>query len=209
MITHSSVWQAIDALAERHGFSVSGLARRAKLDPTTINRSKRVSKTGRQRWPSTEILSKILDLTKETPEEFFNQGRNSDQPRSIRVPLLGLAQAGAGGFFDEEGHPAGRGWEEVAFPDAGGERTYALEVSGESMMPLYRHGDIIIVSATDRPRRGDKVVVRTVDDEVMAKVLYRQTANTIELHSLHRDHPPRILPESKVAWMARIKWASQ
>jgi phage repressor protein C with HTH and peptisase S24 domain len=209
MITHDGVWQAIDELAKRHGYSVSGLARRARLDPTTFNRSKRVSKDGRRRWPSTEIVAKILNLTGETMEEFLNPETEREDRRSIRVPLLGMARAGAGGFFDEAGHPAGRGWEEVAFPDTGGESTYALEVTGESMMPLYRHGDIIIVSAADRPRRGDKVVVRTIEDEVMAKVLYRQTANHVELHSLNPAHPPRVLPMDKVAWIARIIWASQ
>ena len=63
MLSHERIWSAIDALAARHGLSPSGLARRAGLDPTTFNKSKRNAADGRPRWPSTESLSKILDAT--------------------------------------------------------------------------------------------------------------------------------------------------
>ena len=45
-LTHGQVWIALDRLAERAGLSASGLARRAGLDPTTFNRSKRVTPDG-------------------------------------------------------------------------------------------------------------------------------------------------------------------
>ena len=51
MLKHSDVWRAIDRLAAKHGLSPSGLARRSGLDPTTFNKSKRVAREGRQRWP--------------------------------------------------------------------------------------------------------------------------------------------------------------
>ena len=53
MLSHDSIWRAIDALEERHQLSPSGLARRAGLDPTSFNKSKRKSHDGRDRWPST------------------------------------------------------------------------------------------------------------------------------------------------------------
>ena len=56
---------------------------------------------------------------------------------------------------------------------------------------------------------GDRVVVRTNEGEVMAKILHRQTANLVELHSLNPEHPPRELPATDVDWIARILWASQ
>ncbi|WP_322098918.1 hypothetical protein [Microvirga roseola] len=39
----------------------SALARRAGCDATTFNPSKRTSPEGRDRWPSTETLAKILN----------------------------------------------------------------------------------------------------------------------------------------------------
>ena len=41
MFTHKQVWSAIDVVAERYGFSASGLAKKAGLDPTSFNPSKR------------------------------------------------------------------------------------------------------------------------------------------------------------------------
>jgi phage repressor protein C with HTH and peptisase S24 domain len=43
MLTHAQIWSALDRLAERKGISASALAKRAGLDPTTFNRSKRIS----------------------------------------------------------------------------------------------------------------------------------------------------------------------
>ncbi len=63
-----------------------------------------------------------------------------------RIPLIGLAQAGDGGFFDDAGFPAGSGWDEIVFPNVADENAYALEISGDSMLPAYRDGDVVIVS---------------------------------------------------------------
>jgi phage repressor protein C with HTH and peptisase S24 domain len=211
MLTHSAIWDALDALAERHGLSTSGLARLAGLDATAFNRSKRVSKDGRERWPSTESIAKVLEATGESFDAFLTSGSYLQMPPFNRpaVPLLGLAQAGSGGFFDSAGHPAGQGWDEVQLPAATDEGTYALEVSGDSMLPLYREGDRVIVSPTEQVRRGDRVVVRTKGGEVMIKILHRHTARTLELHSVNPDYPPRTVPASDVEWTARIIWASQ
>ncbi|TIW83168.1 MAG: helix-turn-helix transcriptional regulator, partial [Mesorhizobium sp.] len=106
MLSHDRVWAAIDALAERYSLSASGLARRAGLDSTAFNKSKRLSSDGRPRWPSTESLAKIIEATGASLEEFTGlvEGRAASvaQHRSA-VPLLGFAQAGAGGFFDDAG----------------------------------------------------------------------------------------------------------
>ncbi len=130
-------------------------------------------------------------------------------PRPPSVPLLGLAQAGSGGFFDSAGFPAGQGWDEVPLPWAPEDGSYALEVTGDSMLPLYRDGDVIVVSPTAQMRRGDRVVVRTKDGEVLVKVLHRQTPNLVELHSINAAHPPRIIEMKDVEGMGRIVWASQ
>lgn len=214
-ISHSAIWNGIDQLARRHGLSVSGLARLAGLDATAFNKSKRVSKDGRERWPSTESIAKILEATGESFDRFLSEGGAYSQDAmpgflaTPSVPLLGFAQAGTGGFFDSGGFPVGQGWDEVELPKADAAGTYALEVTGDSMLPLYRDGDIIIVSPSEQIRRGDRVVVRTRGGEVMAKILYRQTARQVELHSLNPEHPPRTLTTRDIEWIARIVWASQ
>ncbi|MCA1443649.1 helix-turn-helix transcriptional regulator [Ensifer sp. IC4062] len=219
MLSHDSIWRAIDALAERHRLSPSGLARRAGLDPTSFNKSKRQSADGRDRWPSTESISKILEATGSSLDQFMaligpaaqKIVPAGEREQSADIPLIGFAQAGAGGFFDDAGFPAGHGWDVVDFPAALERRSgiYALEIQGDSMLPLYRDGDILIVDPTAQVRRGDRVVVKTREGEVMAKVLSRQTPRGIELLSLNPDHPNRNFEMPDVEWIARIIWASQ
>ena len=125
------------------------------------------------------------------------------------MPLLGLARAGDAGFFDDAGFPAGEGWDEVEAPDAM-EGAYALTISGDSMAPVYREGDRIVVRpGGGDPRRGDRVVVKTTGGEVMAKEVARITRDRLELKSLNPEHPGRTLARSEIAWIARIVWASQ
>jgi phage repressor protein C with HTH and peptisase S24 domain len=210
MLQHSEIWRAIDLLADQRGMSPSGLAKRAGLDPTTFNKSKRITKDGKLRWPSTESISKILQASGATIGEFISLlSENSNQANFQKLPLIGLAQAGTDGYFDDAGYPAGSGWDEVVLPDARDEHAYALEISGDSMEPAYRDGDVIIVSPLARPRRGDRVVVKTRAGEVMAKLLRRQTAHRIELESFNPAHEDRVIGTEDVEWIARITWVSQ
>jgi phage repressor protein C with HTH and peptisase S24 domain len=209
MLTHAQVWTAVDRLAARAGLSASGLARRAGLDPTTFNKSKRITNAGRARWPSTESIAKALAATGTPIDVFVELINSSGGPATRAVPLLGFAEAGAGGYFDDGGFPVGEGWDEIAFPAVSDKHAYALEVSGQSMEPAYRDGDVILVSPAAPIRRGDRVVVRTKSGEVMAKELKRRTAKTIELCSLNAQHTDRTLLAADVLWIARILWASQ
>ncbi len=209
MLTHHQIWGAIDALAAAHGATASGLARKAGLDSTTFNKSKRSSGNGRLRWPSTESIAKILEATGASLEEFLGMTRVVKDDPARTIPLIGVAQAGAGGFFDDGGFPVGAGWDEVAFPHIGSAHAYALEIAGDSMAPVYRDGDIVIVDPEAAVRRGDRVVVKTLEGEVLAKELKRQTAKTIELKSLNPEHEDRTFSMDQVAWIARILWSSQ
>ena len=210
MLSHDRIWAAIDALAERYGMSASGLARRAGLDATSFNRSKRTSPDGRERWPSTESIAKILRATGASLDEFVRLIEPEGEVRRSTIPLIRLAQAGSEQLFTPDGLPTGgAGWEEIEFPDFGNERVFALEITGESMLPLYRDGDILVVSATASVRRGDRVIVRTAGGEIVAGELRRRTAKTMELRSLQADEPDRVLPISDVIWLARVMWARQ
>src|SRR6266568_880352 len=197
ILTHVQVWTALDRLAERAGLSPSGLAKRSGLDPTTFNKSKRITGDGRERWPSTESVSKALAASNSSIETFvqlIGDGAHSLQS----VPLLGLAQAASGGHFDDSGFPTGKGWDEVALPGASDEHGYALEISGDSMKTAYRDGDVIVVSPGTPIRRGDRVVVKTSGGEVMVKELKRRTAKALELQSLNPAHADRTLAASDV-----------
>jgi phage repressor protein C with HTH and peptisase S24 domain len=211
MFSHKQVWTAIDTIAERYGFSASGLAKKAGLDPTSFNPSKRHGPDGRPRWPTTESIARVLDASGASVEEFADllTGKKGQPPRRKQIPLIGFAQAGKGGFFDDSGFPAGGSWDEIDVPGVTDQNAYALEITGESMLPVYREGDLIIVSPNTSLRKGDRVVVKTRGGEVMAKILHRQTAKTIELASFNPEHPAKTYEMNDIDWVARIIWATQ
>jgi phage repressor protein C with HTH and peptisase S24 domain len=207
-LTHEQIWTALDRLAERAGLSASGLAKRSGLDPTTFNKSKRVTADGRERWPSTESLAKALAATNSGIDTFVHLIGDAALP-GLAVPLIALEQAASSGHFDEGGMPSGKAWSEVALPSAGDDHAFALEISGDALKPAYRDGDVIVVSSATTIRRGDRVVVKTRDGEVMVKELKRRTAKTLELQSLDGSRSDRTLAAADVAWMARIVWVRQ
>ena len=220
VLTHAQIWNAIDALAASRDLSASGLAKKAGLDPTSFNPSKRFTVEGRQRWPSTESIAKVLRCTETSLDTFMALIEQPDQDtgdvdyrketKPVEIPLIGFAKAGVGGFFDDSGFPAGHGWEMIAAPGpVKGGSSYALKISGDSMLPLYREGDILIVDPEAELRKGDRVVAKTCDGEVLAKVLERHNARSVVFSSLNPDHPDLSFSPEEIDWIARIVWASQ
>ena len=209
--SHRQIWAALDALAERHGLSASGLARKAGLDPTTFNPSKRASSGGRQRWPSTESVAKALVATGEGPGEFLALAGECEgvAPRR-RVPAIGLADARKDdGSFDAAGHPTGPAWTEIGFPAGLDDACYALKISGGSLAPLFRDGELLIVSPHAPARPGDRVAAKTLEGELLIAELKDQNERTLELKLLDGGASDRVLAREEIAWMSRIIWASQ
>jgi phage repressor protein C with HTH and peptisase S24 domain len=209
MLTHAQIWTALDRLAARAGLSPSGLARKAGLDPTTFNRSKRMTPEGRSRWPSTESLAKSLAATGTSMETFVQLIDDPDRSGSHGVPILDFAQAATDSHFDDSGHPAGNGWDELAFPAITDDSAYALKIIGDSMAPIYRDGSVIVVSPAATVRKNDRVVVMTKDGQMTVKELKQQTPKVVELRALAKTQKDERLPADDVLWMARIVWASQ
>lgn len=209
-LSHGQIWKAIDGLARREGLSASALARRAGLDATSFNPSKRFGPGDppRPRWPSTESLTRILEVTGLSLGAFADLAQDADE-RSSTIPLLGLAQAGQDGFFDDAGLPTGDGWEQTELPRPK-DTLLSLRITGDSMVPLYREGDKVIVDreAAD-VRKGDRVVVRTTGGETLAKEVAGLNARTVTLASVNPAYPPRVLLRADIVWMGRILWVSQ
>jgi len=207
-LPHPKLWKALDSLARRQGLSPSALARRAGLDATAFNPSKRFGpgEQARPRWPSTESLAAVLQATGISLAQFAALAEDDAAPT---IPLLGLAQAGQDGFFDDAGLPVAEGWDQTDLPRAS-DTLFSLRINGDSMSPLYREGDRVIVDrAVVDVRRGDRVVVRTTGGETLAKEIASLTAKQITLSSINPAYPPRVIPRADIAWMARIQWVSQ
>jgi phage repressor protein C with HTH and peptisase S24 domain len=209
MLTHAQLWTALDRLAARAGLSPSGLAKAAGLDPTTFNKSKRVTPEGRERWPSTESVAKALSATNTKLDTFVQlvaeTGRNAGQ----MLPLIGYTQATNDESFDDAGFPVGKAWDEMAFSGLEDENAYAISISGNALEPAYRDGTILVVSPNAPIHRGDRVVVKTKDGKIMVRDVKRRTSKVIELRSIDRDQSERTVSLRDVLWFQRIIWASQ
>lgn len=149
----------------------------------------------------------MLEATGLSLQAFANLA--DGRPEADTIPHLGLAQAGTDGFFDEAGLPLAEGWTQTTLPRHS-DSLLSLEIIGDSMTPLYREGDRIIVDLEATTiRRGDRVVVRTAQGETMAKEVSALSPTNVTLSSINPDYPPRILARLDIRWMARILWVSQ
>jgi phage repressor protein C with HTH and peptisase S24 domain len=213
MLTHAQLWTALDRLAARAGLSSSGLAKAAGLDPTSFNKSKRITPQGRERWPSTESVAKALAATNTSLDILVQLIGESGRNIAQTLPRIGFAQirnpGESSGAFDDAGIPVGKAWDEIAFPAIDDENTYAIEVAGNALEPAYRDGTILIVSPNASIRRGDRVVVKTKDGKLMVSELKRRTSKIIELRSVDSEPAERTVALRDVLWMQRIVWASQ
>lgn len=211
MLKHDDIWNAIDRLARDRGLTASGLARRAGLDPTTFNKSKRITREGKSRWPSTESIAKILEATDASLAEFLAFLATEPQVDGRRMlPLISSAEATGAAAARGPELPGDREPDEIAFPDTVDSESYAIEVADDTLAPLYRAGDVLVVSPTAQVRRGDRVLVRTTDGQLHAAEVLRQTVRRTALRPLCPVNGEQmVLTSDRISWLVRVLWASQ
>ena len=127
------------------------------------------------------------------------------QPQDC-IPVVGLAEAGSGGFYDDQGYPVGQGMYTVSRPpDIADPNAYGVEVAGDSMVPRLCHKDVVIASPALAVQSGDLAVVRLADDEVMIKRV-RFRYNLIILESVNPAYEPKIVEPGEVRFLHRVVW---
>jgi len=209
-LSYQEIWTGLENLAKAKHLSLSAMAHKAGLDPTSFNKSKRIGADGRKRWPSTESMNKVLKATNTTVFEFMEYAGQPLPETKHTIPLLGLAKAGRDGYFDSDGYPiANDDWDGIEFPIQIAKGVYALEVSGNSMEPVYREGDKLIVQPESDIRVGDRIVTKLKSGEIMVKELQHKSAKKVELKSLNPQHNLIALSPDDICWMARVIWVSQ
>lgn len=161
MLKHPDIWRAIDELAEAKGFSASGLAREAGLDATTFNKSKRVGADGKKRWPSTESIAKILDVTDTGFLDFAALVHKTTLKTRINVlPLSVMTAAATKGLqFDENGQPTGKAWVKRNIVGTDDLSAFGIDVNSNGLAPAFRSGSLLIASPGAKIQKGDRVVV--------------------------------------------------
>lgn len=206
----NEIWRGIDALAKNNGLSVSGLAGKAGLNPTTFNKSKRFGADGRKRWPSTESVNKILEATDTSVMDFLAMASGNEKAVvSITLPLLCISLAERKDVFDDHGYATlSSEWDGIDLTDDIDSNTYILEIDDDRGEPLYRKGDRLVVSPSCDCRSGDRIVVMQKDGSLLLRELKRKTAYQVELKSL-LGNGQEVLQTRDIGWIAKIMWVSQ
>lgn len=179
MLKHPDIWRAIDELAEANGFSPSGLAREAGLDATTFNKSKRVGNDGKKRWPSTESIAKILDVTSASFLDFAALVNKTTL--KTRLASIQLTVAAKGEHIDEDGQPTGKAWGKQTIAGTDDARAFAIEVNGNTLAPSFRNGSLLVAAPGAKIAKGDRVAYATDNGSLAVREVTRVAGKSYEL----------------------------
>ncbi len=201
---HHDIWRGLDALAARHGLSTSGLARQAGLDPTAFNRSKRMGRDGRPRWPSTESVARALEAVGAGLGDLVAL---IEPAPAVSLPALPMTDAGEA--FSEEGTPLPGAWGVVRLPWPAAPGAFLLVIDDDRMNPVLLPGQMVLVEPGAGARAGSRVVARLTDGRLVAGLLAARDGGGLRLEAANPEWPAIGLDAGALDWIARITWASQ
>jgi phage repressor protein C with HTH and peptisase S24 domain len=201
---HGDIWRGIDLLAKHHGLSTSGLAKLAGLDATAFNKSKRLPKDGRPRWPSTESISRILNAVGADFESFAMLVSGRD---AVAVPLIQKldmeCMSSPPGTHGADTQTVGS-FTAPCMVDI--ERCFAVEISDDELSPVYTNGDRLIASHGDDLDEGDRGIVKPQGRRALIGTLRMVSEDQLEIDTYSTR---QIIDRAALEWTARILWISQ
>lgn len=209
MLTHARIWGAIDKLAEKKGFSVSGLAKQAGLDPTSFNKSKRKSADGKPRWPSTESIAKILSVTAVSMHEFLvyvdndNEAGNAHIVPCIRINSLSKND------FTVQGTPQGKNWQNINISNSYEPSTLAMEVDRDDMEPFIRQGQLLFVIPSQKRAIGDRVCFVYQNNRTILGDITAKTETHITIAPIADPDNSVDIAVDDIHWSGKITWIRQ
>jgi len=200
---------------ESKNLSQSGLARLSDLSNDYMNKIEldKVANVGLQKIESiaTALGVSILDLidSKVADSRYHRPPNAIDAPdyTPFDIPVVGLAKAGKGGFFGDDGLPiSGQASRMIHRPDdVKDQYAYAVQVDGDSMEPFIRKGHFLLCETDKEPKNGDYVVVHLHDGQVMVKE-YKHDGVAIVLKSINPLHDPIVLAPQDVRAIHVVHW---
>lgn len=158
-------------------------------------------------------LTRVCGFLRINPEWLMNRRlpsglEDADQEftpeEDYGVPVVGNVRGGRDVYYLELEHVVGQGEGLIRYPTKD-PNTYALRVKGDSMRPRIKPGEFIVVEPNHSIAIGEEVMVKTMKDEAMVKVLSRRSNGEVEFRSINEvDHPPFTLDEKDVKEMHYI-----
>ncbi len=202
-MNHEKIWDAVDNLAKRNNLSPSGLAKKAGLDSTTFNKSKRIRPDGKHRFPSLDSIQKITEACNISFEEFYNLSKikeSGESPSNIPYVELSCLEKNTNMINAKECS------KKIKFPD-NKNNLYAVEIDKNELD--YQLGTILIVTQNSDIRRNDKTIIRLKNDSSVLGKFVRRTAKTIELNDLSKAKKDLSIKIDDIKEINRILWISQ
>ena len=203
---YDQIWEAVDKLAEVNGLSPSGLAKKAGLDATTFNKSKRVRQNGKKRWPSLESINKIIAACNISFDDFYHliddENCEAPTPGQANLPCFELSNFATDSLEQKASFP-------VQFPGIYSE-LYAVEIDGKTAEPVYQAGAILIIAGDAEIRRGDRffVALKNKNETLLGEFINRTTSG-IKFYNLTDNRNQDSLKMQDIAKIGRILWVSQ
>ncbi|MEZ0137336.1 MAG: S24 family peptidase [Candidatus Reddybacter sp.] len=154
-------------------------------------------------WLAKRLGFKPLEARRSLAEYVFDITEDSGTYHT-RIPIIGNAQAGPDGYWDDHGHlEHGDGFIVASSkdPDA-----YALRVRGDSMAPTIKNGWLVVVEPNSPPHLGENVLVCTTDGLCMIKEyrLYNEHDQEYTFGSINDAHPAMTVQKINVTRLQPI-----
>ncbi|MDR1025959.1 MAG: hypothetical protein LBL47_01040 [Lactobacillus sp.] len=205
---YKNVWGAVDKLAKINGLSTSGLAKKAGLDPTTFNKSKRLRPDGNKRWPSLESINKITEACGVTFEQFCQIGNGGEDVEiNNSIPYIKFSKLKKAQKINAKGIDT-RGWDKIRFPDSG-DVLYAIDIDTKEFEPVYRKSSILVAVKNSEIRRGDRIVTLVNGGEIIVGEFVKRSAASIEMIDICDPKKEIKTAIKDIKIINRIVWASQ
>ena len=88
-------------------------------------------------------------------------------------------------------------------------RAYGVKVRGDSMVPLYVPGAIVVVSPYDAVSDGDRAYVQLLSGERLIKTVRKMPGGGWLLESFNPAYEPKMVEKSDVGAIHRIVWSRE
>lgn len=198
----ANIGKMITLCRKQRGYTQDDLAKMLNCTKQAISHYE----TNRRR-PDYETLEAIADILnvpmafflsdlekKEELEKIYTTYTDTSHSNVVRIPVLGNIPAGIplSAVEDIEG------WEELS-PDMlrGGKEYFALAIKGDSMMPEYRDGDVLILRKQDSCETGDDCAVMVNGDDATFKRV-RRSEKGITLQPLNPAYDPMFFSNEEI-----------
>jgi SOS-response transcriptional repressor LexA len=125
-------------------------------------------------------------------------------PLSLEIPLINSVAAGYPREFTDLAYPARVADEYVRCPDINDPDAFAARVVGESMLPKYEEGDIVVFSPQRAVKDGNDCFARLEPDHesTFKRVYFEKDSGgeeLVRLQPLNPAFPARVLARERVA----------